>query len=94
MFVAPIVALKINVKVDWSSCHFSQNFNIRINHVFLCIGVSLVPREILKTEATDLVAIEGILISLSYMDELRMPVAALPCILLCQNQCQYWSGQG
>ena len=24
MFVAPIVALKINVKVDWSSCHFSQ----------------------------------------------------------------------
>ena len=92
MFVAPIVALKINVKVDWSSCHFSQNFNIRINHGFSCIDVSLVPREILKTEATDLVAIEGILISQSYM--LLMPVVVLSCISLCQNQCQYWSGQG
>ena len=94
MFVAPIVALKINVKVDWSSCHFSQNFNIRINHRFSCIDVSQVPREILKTEATGLVAIEGILISQSYLDELLMPVAVLACISLCQNQCQYWSGQG
>ena len=50
MFVAPAAAFKINVKVDWSSRHFSQNFNIRINHGFSCIDVSLVPREILKTE--------------------------------------------
>ena len=49
-FVAHRAALKINVKVDWSSRHFSQNLNIRINHVFPCIDVSLVPREILKTE--------------------------------------------
>ena len=94
LFVAPIVALKINVKVDWSSCHFSQNFNIRItdDHGFSCIDVSQVHREILKTEATDLVAIVGILISQSYM--LLMPVVVLSCISLCQNQCQYWSGQG
>ena len=50
MFVAPIAALKINVKVDWSSCHFSQNFNIRIYHGFSCIDVSLVPWGILKAE--------------------------------------------
>ena len=50
VFVAPIAALKINVKVDWSSRHFSQNFNIRIVHGFSCIDVSLVPRGILKTE--------------------------------------------
>ena len=43
MFVAPIAALKINVKVDWSSCHFSQNFNIQIKHGFSCIDVRLVP---------------------------------------------------
>ena len=30
-FVAPIATSKINVKVDWSSPHFSQNFNIRID---------------------------------------------------------------
>ena len=86
MFVTPIVALKINVKVDWSSYHFSQNFNIRINHGFSCIDVSLVPWEILKTKATNLVAIEGILISQSYMDELLMPVVVLPCISLWQIQ--------
>ena len=74
MFVEPIAALKINVKVDWSSRPFSQNFNIRINHGFSCIDVSLVPRGILKTEGTDLVVIEGILISQSYMAELLMPV--------------------
>ena len=34
--VAPIAALKINVKVDWSSRHFAQNFNIPIKHVFSC----------------------------------------------------------
>ena len=50
VFVAPIAALKINVKVDWSSRHLSQNFNIRINHGFSCIVVGLVPREILLTE--------------------------------------------
>ena len=50
MFVESIAALKINVKVDWSSRPFSQNFNIRINHGFSCIDVSLVPRGILKTE--------------------------------------------
>ena len=27
-FLAPIAAEKINVKVDWSSCHFSQNCNV------------------------------------------------------------------
>ena len=26
-FLAPIVAEKISFKVDWSSCHFSQNCN-------------------------------------------------------------------
>ena len=50
VFVAPIVALKINVKVDWSLCNFSQNFNIRINDGFSCIDVSLVPWGILKAE--------------------------------------------
>ena len=50
LFVAPIAALKINVKVDWSARYFSQNFNIRINHGFSCIEVSLVRLEILKTE--------------------------------------------
>ena len=56
---------------------FFAKINIRINHGFSCIDVSLVPREILKTEATGLVAIEGILISQSYMDELLMPVVVL-----------------
>ena len=32
------------------STPFSQNFTIRINYGFSCIDVSLVPREILKTE--------------------------------------------
>ena len=50
VFVAPIAASKINVKVDWSSRHFSQNFNILINHGLSCIDVSLVPMEILQTE--------------------------------------------
>ena len=27
-FIAPIVVLKVNAKVDWSSPHFSQNCNI------------------------------------------------------------------
>ena len=51
MSVAPIAALKINVKVDWSSRHFSKNFNIQIKHGFSCTNVSQVPREILKTES-------------------------------------------
>ena len=68
VFVAPIAALKINVNVDWSSQHFSQNFNIRIDHGFSCIDVSLVPREILKPRATDPAVIEGILISKSYIE--------------------------
>ena len=42
-FVAPIAASKINVKDDWSSRHFSQNFNIWIKHVFLCNNVPHVP---------------------------------------------------
>ena len=50
MYVAPRVAFKINVKVDWSSRHFSQHFNIRIDHGILCIDVTLAPPEILKTE--------------------------------------------
>ena len=87
VFVAPIAALKINVKVDWSSCHISQKFFTRINHGFSYIEVSLVSWGILKLRATYLVVIKGILISQSYMVELVMPV-------VCQNQCQYWSGQG
>ena len=42
-FVAPIAASKINFKVDWSSRHYSQNFNIRIKHVFSCNNVCHVP---------------------------------------------------
>ena len=49
-FVTPIAALKINAKVDWSSRHFSQNFNIRIKHRFSCNYVHHVPREVLKPE--------------------------------------------
>ena len=47
-FVAPLAASKFNVKVDWSSRHFSQNFNIRIKHGFSCNNVRHVPREMLK----------------------------------------------
>ena len=50
MFVAPKAALTINVKVDWSSRNFSQNFNIMVNHGLSCIDVSLVPKEILQTK--------------------------------------------
>ena len=38
-FVVPIASSKSNVKVDWSSHHFSQNFNIRIKHGFSCNNV-------------------------------------------------------
>ena len=46
-FVAPIAALK--VKVDWSSIHFSQNFNIRIKR-FSSINVRQVSWEMFETE--------------------------------------------
>ena len=49
-FVAPMAASKINVKVYWSSRHFSQNFNIRMKHGFSCNDVCHVPRKMLKTE--------------------------------------------
>ena len=49
-FVAPIVAQKTNVKVDWSSRHFSQNSNIWIKHGFSCANVRHVLREMLKSE--------------------------------------------
>ena len=49
-FVASIAAYKINVKVNWSSSRFSQNFNIRIKHGFSCINVRHGPPEMLKTE--------------------------------------------
>ena len=49
-FVAPIAAVKTNFKVDLSSLHFSQNFNILIKHGFAFSNVRHVPREILKTE--------------------------------------------
>ena len=49
-FVALIAVYKINVKVDWVSCHFSQNFNIRIKHGVSCKNVRHVPREMLKIE--------------------------------------------
>ena len=58
-FVAPIAALKINFKVDWSSRQFSQNFNIWIKHGFVCNNVCYVPMGILNPEATDLLVIEG-----------------------------------
>ena len=43
-------ASKFNIKVHWSSRHFSQNYNIRIKHRFSCNNVRHVPREILKAE--------------------------------------------
>ena len=49
-FVAPIVAQITNVKVDWSSRHFSQNSNMRIKQRFSCTNVRDVLREMLKTE--------------------------------------------
>ena len=49
-FVAPIVAQKTNVKVDWSSRHFLQNSNIRIKHGFSCAKIRHVLREMLKAE--------------------------------------------
>ena len=49
-FVARIVASKINVKVDCSSRHYSQNSNIWIKHWFLCNNVRHVPRKMLKAE--------------------------------------------
>ena len=75
-FVAPIVASKINVKVDWSSPYFSQNFNTRINHVFFFRAI---------TFAMSLVSIVGILMNQSYMDEVLRPVVLH---FLCQNQCK------
>ena len=48
--VAPIAAYKINVKVDWSSLHFLQNFYIRIKHEVSCTNVCQVPQEMLNTE--------------------------------------------
>ena len=50
IFVAPIAASKIDVKLDWSSCHFSQNFNIRIKHGFSCNNIRPDSQEMLKTE--------------------------------------------
>ena len=50
-FVARIAASKINIKVDYSSRHFSQNFNIiRFKHGLSCNNVRHVPRELLKAE--------------------------------------------
>ena len=72
-FVAPIAASKINVKVDWSSRLFSQNFNIRIKHVFSCNNVRHVPGGIV-----------GNLKNQSYIDEVLRPGVLH---FLCQNQC-------
>ena len=83
VFVTPIAASKINVKVDWSSRHFPQNFNIRIKLGYTCNNVRHVPREMFKT---DLVVILGNLMSQSYMDEVLRPVVLH---FLCQNQCKY-----
>ena len=49
-FEAPIATYKINVKVDWSSGHFSQNLNIRTKIGFACTNVCFVTQEMLKTE--------------------------------------------
>ena len=49
-FVAPKAAQKINVKDDWSSRHFSHNFNISIKHGFACSNVRHFPREMLEPE--------------------------------------------
>ena len=85
-FIAPIAALN-NVKVDWSSRHFSQNSNIRIKHGVSCTRVRHVLLEMLKTEG-DISGdyIWGNSISQSYMDEmLRSAVLSF----LYQNQCKY-----
>ena len=43
-------ALKMDVKVDWSSRHFSQNFNIQIKYGFSCTNVRPGSNEIVKTK--------------------------------------------
>ena len=43
--VAPVAALKIHVKVDWSLLHFSQKFNLWSKHRFSYVNVRKVPRE-------------------------------------------------
>ena len=77
--VAPIEAYRVNVKVDRSSRHFSQNFNLRSKHGFPRVNVRQVPRDV----ATYLVVIEGHLISQSHMDEVLRSVVL---IFLCENQ--------
>ena len=59
MLYSSYSGLKINIKFNWSSRHFSQNINIRIKLGFSCINVCKVPREMLKTEGDSLVGLEG-----------------------------------
>ena len=68
--VAPIAALKINVKVDWSSRHFAQSF--RSSMCFRVIAFAIT-----------LVVIVGNLANHSHMDEVLRPVVLH---FLCQNQ--------
>ena len=72
-FVAPKRPSNINVKVDWSLFHFSQNFNIQITHRFSAraLGRCQNQREL------DLVVIKEKMVSQLYMDEAFMP-AVLP----------------
>ena len=89
VFVAPIAAYKINVKFDWSSRFFSQNFNIWIKHGFSCINVSQAHWDF-RDRGRHLVVIEEILNCQRTGMSCWCP---LSCLLMCQYQCQYWSGQ-
>ena len=80
--VAPIAASQIHVKVDWSSLHFSQKFNLRSKHrlhtlTMLTFARSLGRWRCLKPRTTDLVVIERHLISQVYMDEVLRSVVLL-----------------
>ena len=79
--------LKFNVKVERSSRHISQNFNIGIKHGFSCIIVRKVSWYLgrrLNPMATVWWIKMGNLISQSNMDMVLRP-AVLP--FLYQNQC-------
>ena len=78
--VAHIAASKINVKVDWSSHQFSQNFYNLVKHGFSCTNVCHVPRDMLKTEGKIPGVYRGNLISISqsFMDEV-LRLSSLSC---------------
>ena len=71
----------MHVKVDWSSLHFSQKINLSTNKGFhtLTFARSLGRWRCLKPRTTDLVVIEGHLISQVYMDEVLRSVVLSFC---------------